>query len=175
MRRRYPDGNVRHIRYPVAETMDEDGDLAGAAGCSGAWDGAPSRARAVRSSSGTAGPGAAPPRPQPPQTAPAAPEPTAVGAAPAQQQAPAQGIPNSSGGGSRGSSLSDTAAFLESLFDSSYAAAQPQADITHCYKASTRLPPPSVAAPAVLRPLQQFTRAERLPAPSRNTGDRALP
>ncbi|GBF93174.1 hypothetical protein Rsub_05906 [Raphidocelis subcapitata] len=137
---RYPDGNVRHIRYPVADTVEDDDDGGGA------WDVAglpPGRARQQRqqqqlqrasSKPRAAGPAAAAPAPQQPAAA-GTPGAAAAGAAPARPDAGARDAqPSTSGGGADGPSLSDTAAFLESLFSSSYAAAQPQINIDHCYK-----------------------------------------
>ncbi|KAI8470622.1 MAG: hypothetical protein J3K34DRAFT_458749 [Monoraphidium minutum] len=127
---RYPDGVVRYIRYPVAETQDEDAGGGGGAmleiesldDAAAAWDVATypgsTRARKAAADAKKAGGG---------------------GAAPA---APGPQLPAREGGGGGGGeptepagpSMSETVAYLDSLFGSSYAAAQPKIDIEHCYQ-----------------------------------------
>lgn len=117
---RYPDGNVRHIRYPISESMVEDEDDVG-----GAWDVATYW-------------GSSPARPQPSAAAAASCDARASNAEAAQpfsssvRSSSEPTTPSTSG--SPSPSLSDTAAYLDSLFGSSYAAAQPQIDIDHCFK-----------------------------------------
>lgn len=139
---RYPDGNVRHIRYPVSETIDDEDDVGTA------WDVACFPSRPQQSAAKPAAVSPSQPQLQPRQKAPAKPQPqpkqpeatpsppqhaiTSSSDAPA---AYASG-PSSSNSGSAtpSTNLSDTTAFLESLFVSSYAAAQPEVDINHCFQ-----------------------------------------
>jgi hypothetical protein len=122
----------------VSDTIDDaDEDAPGSSGAAAAWD-ATGLTRPGRALPG-APPGAPPPPPATGTAPPSArPQPPA-GAAPAAPAQPQRGAPRdggSSGGGGDSApvGLSDAAAFLESLFDTSYAAAQPQADISQSYK-----------------------------------------
>jgi len=133
---------VRHIRYPVSETMEDDDE------CGTAWDvaGFSSRARphprvshphlaAAAAADAAKVARRAAQQQQQQRAAPPPPSSTGAPAPPdAQPGASTSGPSSAPSSSSSPRSLSDTAAFLESLFDASYAAAQPEVDVAHCYR-----------------------------------------